>query len=245
VLVVKIKKFIVGIRPSSKIFRLTSLYGTIVDSILAQRGSNQISDEYYSNVGSNVEQGVFTLENKELGNILRMDHSNIIFVKSSYEADITINTEKTLLEYQTIWSIINQVLKLNDIRRIGVSAEHRITNDETNINAKFIEAFCKFSPPKHLGGLHLKYEDRREPKTGIIPDPNKSDYLNIIYDYYDSELDASHSAKGSINANLDVQRYYSPLVMKNIWDEVKIQKRQFDNELKGFYKNLRDLRLID
>lgn len=237
-------KFIVGIRPSSKIFRLSSLEGMIIDSILSLRGKKPIEAEYYSEVATNIEQGAFRLQNNELGNIIRVDQSNIIFIKDSYETGNVINTEKVLGEFYEIWSAINKVLKLNDVRRIGIAAEFRISSDVNNINIKALEVFSKISPPKHPGKFHLRYEDRREAKTGKIPDIEKSDFVNVIYDYYDSEMDVDHPKPGLLNTNIDVQRYFSPLLTKNIWEEVKIQKRKFDNEIKDFRANLKRIEMV-
>lgn len=240
----EIKKFVVGIRPSSKMFRIPAIGGLIVDAVLARRGVKPLSDEYYSEITTNYEKGALRLQNKELGNVMRIDLSNVLFMKDASESGRHINIDKALLEFEAIWGAVNETLKISDVRRIGVFAEYHIDYQGENVNAIAMNLLTKISSPAHPGKFHLRYEDRRPTKDGIAPDIEKSDFVNVIYEYYDLELDSDHPLPGHMGVSVDYQKYYSPLLSKNIWDEVRIQKRKFDTELKSFRGKLKELNLV-
>jgi len=230
----KIQKLTIGIRPATKIFRLPSLVGLIIDSILDERGSHTLEKEYFTNVHTNYEQSFFVMRNAELGNYLNMGENNISLTKDVYETDKIFNLKKFIQEFSVIWDIVNGYLKLHDIRRIGMVAEHRFLIEKTNPNKVLIEAITSFESPKFPAKFLFRYEERRPTIESIAPDIKKDDFINIIYDYYDSERDADHPAPGALNCNLDVQRYYSPLVSSNVLDETKKLEKIFLNEKKVF-----------
>jgi hypothetical protein len=225
-------------------FRIPSIDGLIIDAVLARRGMRPIEDEYYKEIATNHEQGTFRLQNKEQGNILRVDMSNVVLIKDAYESEAHINTEKALIEFESIWITLNEILEMYDVRRIGIAAEFQIESSEKNPNIPAMELLCKLKTPPHPGKFHLRFEDRRETKEGVAPDVDKSDFVNVIYDFYDSELDAEHPSSGGLNANIDYQKYFSPLLSRNIWDEVKIQSRKFESELKSFKTLLKEYKLV-
>ena len=208
----KVNKFLIGIRPASRMFRVPSVVGLIIDAILAERGGKKLEDEYYSEVASNHEKSSYRLRNEELGNILRIDLENIIFIKDFYVTGKQFNFKKVFDEFAYIWKIINQYLKLNDVRRIGIVAEHQFELEAQNINTKLVQSLTRFNDLKHPAKFMLRFENRYPTKEGVAPDIDKSDFINVIYSIYDGELDAEHPGKGLINANIDVQRYFSPLL---------------------------------
>jgi len=75
----RIMKFTVGIRPSQKMFRVSSLHGSLVDSVLSLRGSNSMDDEYYTEISRGADQGFIQLRNEDRGNTLRIDLDNVTF----------------------------------------------------------------------------------------------------------------------------------------------------------------------
>jgi hypothetical protein len=236
----KIRKFIVGVRPASKMFRLQSLSGLVIDTILSARGSKPFDDEYYSMVETTNSNGSFRLFNSKLGNSLLVDDSNVIFMKNTYECNVNLTPEKMLDEFSAIWPQINKILKINDIRRIGIVGEHQIHIGKKNPNVILMSSLTNILVPQHPSKFHLKYEERRPTKEGIAPDILKSDFININYEYYDSEIDVDHSTIDSLNANIDVQRYYSPLLTSNVTDEVKKLLKMFSEEKKKFDIHLKE-----
>ena len=237
---VKIQKFVIGVSLASKMFRLPSLAGLAIDTILSARGSKPLDEEYYSTVETSNEYGAFRLQNKKLGNSLHVDVSNILFSKDTYECEANIAFVKALDEFSTIWLLINKILKINDIRRIGMVGEHQIHIEKQNPNKLLMNSLVKVPVPQFPSKFNLSYEERRPTKEGIAPDIDKSDFINIIYQYYDSVLDVNHSAADSLNANLDVQRYYSPLLTTNVSDEVKKLHKIFIEEKKKFDANMKE-----
>ena len=90
----------------------------------------------------------------------------------------------------------------------------------------------------------LKYEDRRLTKEGAIPDIKKSNFINVIRDYYDSELDVDHPEENCINSNIDVQQYYSPLFNGGVYEEVIKLRRIFEEEWKRLGEELKSKGLV-
>jgi len=62
---IKIRKLSIGIQPSSKMFRVTSMAGTLIDNILDMRGGKIIHDEYFSEVSRNLNQGRISLKDEK------------------------------------------------------------------------------------------------------------------------------------------------------------------------------------
>lgn len=241
----RIKKFSIGIRPASKMFRMTSLSGLIIDKILSERESNKHLDQkYYTQIARNNETGNYKLYNEELGNVLMLELDNIIFIKDYYKATKTFNFNKVCAEFKQIWGIVNDILQLKDIRRIGMVAEHQINVDETNVNKQLVEALTTLNKTSHPAKFFLRFENRYPTKEGIAPDIKKSDFVNVIQGFYDSEVDMGNPKKGSFNANIDIQRYYSPLLKGNVVEEVKKLNKTFIKELKTFELFLREKGLI-
>ncbi len=240
---VNINKLVLGIKTSTTMFRLTSLAGQIIDDILSNQGSKHLVDDYYLEVSTPLEIGAFALINKKLGNILRVERNNILFLKDAYElSDKNVSIAKTIKEFTFIWKILNDRLKVCDIRRIGIVAEHQVQKD--NENKLLFDSLISFPSPAHPAKFLLKYEERRATKEGIAPDINKSDFVNVIYCFYDSELDSEHPTTNAVNMNIDFQRYYSPLISSNVSDEIMKLSKQFEDEERQFINFLKDKKLV-
>lgn len=241
----RINKFLIGIRSASKMFRMTSLSGLIIDAILSERGSNkQIDDEYYTQIARNNETANYQLYNEKLGNVLKIDLDNVIFIKDYYNSSKTFNFNKALDEFRQIWTILNDILKLKDIRRIGIVAEHQIDIGEANVSKQLIKSLTTFNKTSHPAKFLLRFENRYPTKEGIAPDIKKSDFVNVIHDFYDSELDTENPKKGALNANIDIQRYYSPLLKANVVEEVKKLNKTFIKETKSLESFIKEKGLI-
>lgn len=117
-------------------------------------------------------------------------------------------------------------------------AEHRIGPTSGSPSKVLLEAFTKLTSSSHPGKFQLRYEDRSLINSGSPPNLQKDDYLNVIYELYDSETDASHSQQDHINANIDVQRYYSPFLNGNVFDEVNKLKKEFQRQKTNFASDL-------
>lgn len=234
----KIRKFVIGVRPASKMFRVSSLVGEAIDAVLARRGIKPLEDEYYSEVATNIEQGAFQLKSENLVNVLRIDRDNVIFTKDYYNIDKVIDIEAAILEFAAIWSALEDILKIRDIRRIGFVAEHRIYEEKSNASAILMKTLTTIPPPIYPAKFLLRYEERQPTAEGLAPDIKKSDFVNVITDYYDAEVDADHSERDAANANIDVQKYYAPPLSSNVVSEVRKLQKLFNKELERFNKYL-------
>jgi hypothetical protein len=85
----------------------------------------------------------------------------------------------------------------------------------------------------------MQYESRTPSAKGPV-NIAKDDFINAIYQFYDSAIDATNPSEGKINANLDFQHYYSPAVTTKIVDETeklfyafKKELTKFDQEITG------------
>jgi hypothetical protein len=208
---VRIKKFIVGIKPATKMFRIGTLGGSVIDAVLAARAEKALSEAYFSEVGRASDRVGYLLSNDELGNTLRIEDSNIIFIKDLYDSERKFDLAEILAEWRFLWKVVNGILEVRDVHRIGVAAEHQFESVGGTASNKLHSAFFAGAHPQHAGRFNLQYEERRPAmgKTGL-PDIKKDAFVNVLHHYYDSELDDDHDVKGRINANLDVQKYYSP-----------------------------------
>ena len=229
---VPIKKFSVGIRPAQKMFRVGSLYGSLVDSLLAARTNKNLGEDYFNEVGKNLEQGVARLSNERLGNFLHIDVENIVFTKDLYASEKSIDLEKILSEFHFLWKQVDEILQIRDIRRIGIAAEHQERAKDGHASATLIRALTGLPPPTHAAKFLLQLEDRRPPTNKVgVPDFKKDDFINVIRHYYDGELDIENHNADHINITLDVQRYFSPLLSTNIFEDVlTLYKKDFLKE---------------
>ncbi|MDH5728791.1 MAG: hypothetical protein OEZ58_07350, partial [Gammaproteobacteria bacterium] len=181
--------FALGIRPSQKMFRITSIAGLITDAVLNLRGSKLFGDLYYSKVASNYEEGVFELFNKDLGNSLKLTSSEVTFLKTASDRVFIIDKKKAITEFEEVFKTLNKTLMMNNIRRIGILARFILKLDSKTIpTAKLLESLTNFPKTQHQHKLNLRYEVRRPTLAGVVPDVNESDFVNVIYSYQDSEL---------------------------------------------------------
>ncbi|MBI5439464.1 MAG: hypothetical protein HY936_11075 [Nitrosomonadales bacterium] len=93
--------------------------------------------------------------------------------------------------------------------------------------------------------FHLSFEDRKNVGVGGLPDPAKDDFINVIRTYYDSLLDVEHPEADSINTNLDVQRYYSPIFKGAPFEEITKLKKEYDKTALRFTGDLNSFGISD
>ena len=235
-----IKKLVIGVRPAQKMFRVSSLGGVLVDNVLSLRGTKYIDNEYFLNVAQDLEKATIQLSNEEAGNLLQITHSDIIFTKDWYGQDNTTkNIESALDEYHTIWKKVNEVLLVKGIRRIGIVGEQQVECNDKVPSSALLGALTKSSASNHPTKFILRYEDRKNLSHKGVPDFRSDSFINVIREYYDSSQDAQHKSDNHFNANIDVQRFYSPLLEGGVYDEVAKLYKQFKEERKLFENDLK------
>lgn len=233
-----VKKLTLGLRPETKAFRVSSLDGLVVDAILDARGK-EIPETYYTQIAETRDTGKansVSLQNSEKSNALLVDRENITFTKSAYP-NSHINLDETISEFKNVWDVIQKVLKLKGIRRIGLVAEHRF-EPAKNSSMELLRTLTKLPDRANPASFSLHYESRLPIKPGIPIDAVKGAFTNLIYDFYDSALDTSSPEAGKINANLDYQTYYAPSLDARIVDEIETNFYAFKKELVNFEQEL-------
>ena len=79
----------------------------------------------------------------------------------------------------------------------------------------------------------------------MLRTPDKDDFLNVIFQIYESGRDDTHKDRETFNLNIDVQRYYAPAINGNVNDELLKLKREFDHAKERVTKQLAELGFID
>lgn len=213
-------KFLIGVRPASKMFRASTASGSIFDEILSLRTS-VLEEAYYDQVRIDRNNESHSLVNDSNGNSLTINRTNIVFAKAFYESTSHFNFEKTLDEFKAIWKSVNSHLKVTDIRRIGVVVEHRYSGTNNKYTS---ESLTKLFPALKAQGqvdkFVLRFEDRKPLSNGLMPDVEKSDFINTIIEIYDSQADTEYPAEGAINLNVDAQHYFAPVIGGDVSGEV-------------------------
>jgi len=235
-------KFIIGIRPAVRMFRLSTVGGQIIDNILAERGKGILSNEYYTQVTSQKDLDRYQLRNPENGNSLKIDQDNVIFYKDSFDQDFQLDIDQCIKEFYAIWKIVNGTLNMREIRRIGIAAEHHLEGESPN--NILIRQLTKFQVPPHAAKFHLKFEERKPTLESLAPDINKADFVNVSSEYYDSEIDSDHPETGLVNLNIDVQRYYFPHLAQISKSDIDKHIKTFQKERKQYFERLTSLEMM-
>lgn len=237
-----VKKFTVGVQPFAKMFRISAQGGAAVDAVLRLRAKS-LTDEFFDEVAVDADRKTFRVSNSGASNVLIVHEESITFTKDYYdESGSAFDYSKFLAEFKTIWSAVNKVLAIYDIRRVGIAGEYRYDVDGKNPSSWLREKFVRIAPGKNslTEKLVLRFEEREIAADGKGPDPKKSDFINTIYSYYDSVTDSHHSEAGFVSTTLDVQRYFTPVLNGDVGDEIqKLYKyysqaeRALDSQLKS------------
>ncbi|CAB3798816.1 hypothetical protein [Pararobbsia alpina] len=228
---IAVKKLSLGFRPENKAFRTDSLRGTLIDALLDARGST-IPDTFYAGILDPSPPSVISMANQEEGNVLYIDRDNVVFTKDTYKNNGHVDLDKTFGEFRKVWNVIQKVLNLRNIRRIGMLAELRFEAAKNN-NLELLSLLSKIPARENTAHFVLQYEHRSPPSNAPL-DILKGAFTNTIYQFYDSAVDAASPAEGKINANIDFQRYYSPTLNDRVFEEAQKHLFQFKKELTKF-----------
>jgi len=230
-----VRKFTLGIQPFTKCFRVQGLGGTVADAVLQLRG-NKLPEDYFSEFFSDLEKKVHRLSSK--ANFLQITESEISFTKDYYDSDSSFRFEKVLEEFRILWKCLNGILNITDIRRIGMVAEYRYEVGGEN-NSEWLRAKLTTIPTFGLSAkTALIFEERSDRQTGAAFDPKKDDFSTTIYTLYDSMSDGSHPIDGFVNLSVDAQRYFSPLISKDVGDQVLILHKHLTESQKRINDHL-------
>ncbi|TDP63243.1 hypothetical protein DES47_105247 [Roseateles toxinivorans] len=235
-----VRKFTIGVQPFAKMFRVYGKGGEVVDAVLRLR-TKGLHDDFFSEVVVSNDRTAFRLSSEDQLNSLQLTDENFTFTKDYYEANTSFDFKKVLDEFRLIWSAVNAVLNIQDVRRIGMVAEYRYSAETKSASGWLREKLTKLETQLLTEKFQLRFEERAPASDGLAPDPKKADFINYIYNFYDASMDASHPSPGSIDVNLDVQRYFAPVINSSVPDEIlKLHKHfekaegHLDDKVKAF-----------
>jgi hypothetical protein len=241
-----VRKFTIGLAPYIKMHRIRSIGGEVVDAVLALR-LKALSENFFEEVLIQTDHNGYRLTGGKGANSLAFNDQSIAFTRDYFESNDSFDFDKVIEDFRAIWGAVNSVVRITDVRRIGIVAESKYTVPSKAPNIWMRNNFSPiFKSDKHAERFHLKFENRTFAADGLAPDPKKSDFINTIYQIYDGEMDNDHSMPGFMFASLDVQRYFTPVITgKNIVDEVLKLKKTFDDSLRKFDDQLKELGASD
>jgi hypothetical protein len=228
---VRIKKLTVGIRPSLKIFRVVSAWGDIADAIVAALPEKPFRDPEYFTIAARAPQGGLQMRSGNGDRVLTVTSEDVVFIVDRYDSpEAAVNYEAFIEDFEALWSVVNSILDIDSIRRIGIVAEHRIVK-MPNPNSKLMAALMRYPVPEYPGRFTCQFEKRRPVSGHEAPDIDSSALINSIYQFYSSDFDVEHPEQGAVNCNLDVQRYYAPTTHgKDVTSNLRKLKPVFDEE---------------
>lgn len=243
-----VKKATVGIRPLKKMFRLSSLSGSIVDDVLDLRG-NGLEDDYFTDVATTIRPSTgaqltgVQISNEKKGNFLRLTSDDIAFTKSFYAITKKFDFEEFLKEFRIIWAVVDAHLGVKNIRRVGFVTEHRYGRSEPSKSLS--SSLTKMAHDGYVDKFALSFEDRLL-AGGKRPNDEKDAFTNVICNAYDASLDAEFSEEGAININIDVQKYFAPALSGKVPDEVlKLHNKEYQAYSKRYFDQFRKLGVLD
>jgi hypothetical protein len=228
---ISVKKLAIGIKPPVKLFRVDSLWGETVDAILVALDEKAFGKDYYTAVGVSDARDQATIRNDDGSHSLTIAVEHVVFQKNTYGSGAKLNLDKAVDEFVMLWPVLNDVLRMRDVRRIGVVGEARFY-DVTEPSKMLVEKLTRLSAYGHPSKFHLHFERRLATKEGLAPDVAKDDFENLICTFYESSLDTDRKDDRAFNANLDFQRYYAPPLAQN--SVVKETRRLFEAFQKHF-----------
>jgi hypothetical protein len=242
---VKLCKLSIGVKPSRRMFRITSLAGEIVDEILDLMEDKNLPADYFTRVIRAVDGSSFRLADQKNKNWVSVDTENILFVNDHYDEGSGIHLDPLLKEFNQVWEACNGALEVRNIRRIGMVGEFRFEANSKNPTAALLNHLTRLDRQGHVSKFALQFETHAL-TTGEngLPDVKTSDFWNTIESYYDSVLDTEHAEEGYVTAMLDVQRYYMPLLSSSVADEVHKLRKRFDTSAKHMFERLTKLGLM-
>jgi len=237
------KKLVVGVRSYQRMNSLISNWGIVTDNLMALRGTGKFDDDLFTHVSPwNGDFGA-TLRNLEQDTSVRLTPTDLIFSMGLYQVkDSALNFEKSFELAKSILLTVIDNLPPITIRRFGIVGEYRAELNEKP--SEFLFKKSKLKIPPNPAGFLLRYESRRFDDASKPPaNLDVAAFDNIMFNFYDSAIDESPDPK-SVNANIDVQRYYWPPLAKDFGSAMSKHFRYFKDETKAFKTNAKSHGLI-
>lgn len=236
----KIYKISAGFRFSQSAFRVGTLHGMLTDEILSLVSQKPFLDhKYFDSILLQKERNGLMLRNENKGHQLNITTDDFIFTHDRYDPDQHLSLEKFFSHFEAIWRKVDKTLSIPAIRRIGIVAEHRIENTKFP-SSKLISSITKMKPTQFAGKFICNFEKRIPVANSVNLDVSNDEFLNLIYSFYDSEMDSQTPASNAVNANLDVQKYYGPTIESGFITELGKVRTIFMDHWKDFEQEIKD-----
>lgn len=232
----KILKATLGVAFLKPMFRLSTLSGQLADDLLKLRG-HAIPAGDFDSIARDQQNTTLSLYNANSSVLFNISQADATYTFDLYDSDGIFSFEKLFVQFQAIWNTADATLKFPAIRRIGFVTEQRLSTGVKS-NDLLMDRLTTIKPNGFPARFHLTYDERLNSGHGGLPDPTKDDFINVIRTYYDSALDGQHSEPDAINANLDVQRYYTPPLTGSPFEEIKRLKIEYDKAAVKFNSDL-------
>lgn len=240
----KIRKFVIGIKPLRRMFRLRGKAGVVADHIIAALDQDP-SAQNFTHVRRQAGDDLMVISDEDRTISLTLNIDTVIFARDYYDNHKHCDIDKEIKLFNKLFGLMNGELKMNNIRRIGIYAEYRFEPQSKNPSEDLLSKIAKIDRKGYPAKFNLQFETRTK-VSGSGPIDSESDaFLNVIENYYDSELDTEHSDKNRINANIDVQKYFAPVLTNNIEGEVSKLRNEFERASTEFITRLKNLGFND
>ena len=238
----EVKKITIGVMPIKKMYRVRSLGGQIVDDLITLQ-LKSLPEDYFGEVMAATDGSGYKVSGRQGQNVVHVTQDTVTFARDYYESTEQFNLDKVRSEFRTVWTTVNAVLQVQDIRRIGIVTEYRYEVGTKHPSVWLREHIAPmFAATAHCEKFVLRFEDRSLTPEGKLPDPKKSVFYNTIYQIYDSEQDTDHPKPGFVTTNIDAQKYFAPVITgKQVLDEVDKLHKVHDSAAKKLDEQMKKM----
>lgn len=239
------EKISIGVLFGRPNFAVSEAIGEISEAVIERMDGKTLDEKFFTEFS--VQPGISAdFRSADKTRILHLDTQNLIFTRDHYNQAHTADWKKISAEFNSLWGIIKQTVKLHEIVRIGIVSEYRIAtenNDQSNI---LLSKLTKLASTGHKKKFILTYETYYPVSTNVEFSPENCEFINVIESFYDSTQDAHHGQDGYMNITLDVQHYYNPTIPSaKCTDEISKLNGIFLNHEKTLKEKIITLGLIN
>lgn len=241
----KITKISIGIQPAIRVFRVNDLRGSIIDNLINMGGNNLISDPYFSELITSPSEDGFIVRNEINTHALTVKFDNIIFTHS-FNNSVIYNKDSFQSDFIAAWSIIDDILDVSNIRRLGIVAEWHHESASKNISKLLLKKLTTLDTGNFPAKFKLHYEGRRPTKEKVAPDIKKDDLTNTIFEISEDIRSIAGRDMAVIHLTIDTQRYFTPPLKagSRVPKEVSKLFSIFESNAKKAHDNLRNFEII-
>lgn len=237
-------KLSIGIRPSRAMFRLSTVGGSLIDELLSTTESSKTFKKIFKHVEQDGVKHHFRLVGDDHNFFVGIN--DIQYSIDNYDSKNIIDIDKEVERFISLFAVVNNSLKIKDIRRMGMVCEYRLSSNTEQPSKELIEKLTKFKTEGYPAKFSLQFEQRTPiTNTNGLPDFRNQDFWNVIENIYDGEVDADHSAQKMINLMLDVQRYYHPFLNEKAENAIKALAEKYKKQYQIFIEKNKLLGIVN